>query len=394
MEALDLDEGMKVLDACLTNISWRLKPSSKRRLQLDMLALITRMRPVVMVDYGGIMPQLQHHLSSLLQHAQKFFFQESLIFEHIRLMVIQDMIYLIHLTELTHFLNSTFNSHQPLLFVDLQSENPKMVTKIEESQLAMQLVSIQRLFLTIFSPEGTTDPSPSQDVKCTDETDTTCQSQRVHSRSTNDCIDLSDCMDNTDITHVDSANSDYKDYAITVLCEFSSYAFCFAIVCIAISVCSMYIAEFVALLAWNATQLACYDRWLLGYPVVYLFGKEHIADAIYNLSTKYLHIFQVFVCSFSVPYDLSMRGSNEQWAEAFLTHMQAKWERCASAWKSLKMEKRVDTHQVQGEVYLSNQTKGNITKYPPHLENRSYRTVTYHMDYIIISGIYKEFRTK
>ncbi|XP_052726926.1 uncharacterized protein LOC108333973 isoform X3 [Vigna angularis] len=238
MEASDLDEGMKVLDACLTNINWRLKPSSKRRLQLDMLALITRMRPVVMVDYGGIMPQLQHHLSSLLQHAQK----ESLIFEHIRLMVIQDMIYLIHLTELSHFLDSTFNSHQPLLFVDLQSENPKMVTKIEESQLAMQLVSIQRLFLTIFSPERTTDPSASQDVKCTDETDTTCQSQSLHSRSTNDCIDLSDCMDNTDVT------------------------------------------------------VPTLNGWLLGYPVVYLFGKEHIADAIYNLSTKYLHIFQVFVC--------------------------------------------------------------------------------------------------
>jgi len=106
-----------------------------------------------MVDYGGIMPQLQHHLSSLLQLAQKvnplllhsilifllfvficyslshvqFYFQESLIFEHIRLMVIQDMIYLIHLTELTHFLNSTFNSNQPLLFVDLHSENPKVL---------------------------------------------------------------------------------------------------------------------------------------------------------------------------------------------------------------------------------------------------------------------------
>jgi len=39
-----------------------------------------------------------------------------------------------------------------------------------------------------------------------------------------------------------------------------------------------------------------------------------------------------------VPYDLSMRGSNEEWAEAFLAQMQAKWERCASAWKSLKME--------------------------------------------------------
>ncbi|RZB84384.1 hypothetical protein D0Y65_032637 [Glycine soja] len=42
--------------------------------------------------------------------------------------------------------------------------------------------------------------------------------------------------------------------------------------------------------------------------------------------------------SFSLPCDLSMRGSNEQWAEAFLARMQAKWERCASAWKSLKME--------------------------------------------------------
>jgi len=77
-----------------------------------------------------------------------------------------------------------------------------MVTKIEESQLAMQLVSIQRLFLTIFSPEKTTDPSPSQEVKCTDETNATCQSQSqsLPSRSTTDCIDLSDCMDNTDIT--------------------------------------------------------------------------------------------------------------------------------------------------------------------------------------------------
>ncbi|THF99726.1 hypothetical protein TEA_001128 [Camellia sinensis var. sinensis] len=35
--------------------------------------------------------------------------------------------------------------------------------------------------------------------------------------------------------------------------------------------------------------------WLLGYPVVYLFGKEHIADAIYNLSTKSLHLFKVLV---------------------------------------------------------------------------------------------------
>ncbi|XP_020223315.1 uncharacterized protein LOC109805582 [Cajanus cajan] len=291
MEASELDEGMKVLDSCLARINWRLKPSSKRRLQLDILALATTMRPVVMIDYGGIMPQLQHHLSSLLQLAHK----ESLIFEHIRVMVIQDMIYLIHVTELAQHVRSSLNSQQPLLFVDLQHESPKMITQIEESRLAVQLVSIQRLFLTILSPEGIADPSPSREAECTDDdADATCRSF-----ASDECIDLSNCMDNTDVT------------------------------------------------------VPTLNGWLLGYPVVYLFDKEHISDAIYNLSTKYLHIFQVFVCrnstlkkgtqaeellSFSVPYDLSMRGSNEQWAEAFLAHMQAKWEKCAYAWKSLKME--------------------------------------------------------
>lgn len=289
--ASELDQGMKVLDSCLANINWRLKPSSKRRLQLDVLALITRMRAVVMVDYGGIMPQLQHHLSSLLQLALR---DSPSIFEHIRVMVIQDMIYLIHITEIAHFVRSSFNSQQhPLLFVDLEHQPPKMITQIEESQLAMQLVSIQRLFLTVFSPE---EPKSADDPKANANANAACQSSSSPSAH---CIDLSNCMDNTDIT------------------------------------------------------VPTLNGWLLGYPVVYLFGKDHISDAIYHLSTKYLHIFQVFVCrnstlkkgtqaeellSFSVPYDLSMRGSNEQWAEAFLAHMQAKWERCASAWKSLKME--------------------------------------------------------
>lgn len=51
---------------------------------------------------------------------------------------------------------------------------------------------------------------------------------------------------------------------------------------------------------WDYLSLLCFVcfRWLLGYPVVYLFGKDHISDAIYHLSTKYLHIFQVFVCRF------------------------------------------------------------------------------------------------
>ncbi|CAL5200071.1 unnamed protein product [Lathyrus oleraceus] len=282
MEAIELDEAMNVLDSCLAQIKWRLKSTSKRRLQLDIVALITRMRPVIMIDYGGIMPQLQHQLSSLLQLAQK----ESTIFEDLRLMVIQEMIYLIHVTEITEFVDSSLDSQ--LIFVDLEQESPTLITEIEKSQLAMQLVSIQKLFLTFFSSNG--------EAKLVDDANS---SAHCSQSSSTECIDLSYCMENTDIL------------------------------------------------------VPTLNGWLLGYPVVYLFGKDHIADAVYNLSTKYLHIFQVFVCrnsnlkqgnqaeellSFSVPYDLSTRGSKEQWAEAFLAQMQAKWERCPNVWKSLKME--------------------------------------------------------
>ncbi|KAK7261618.1 hypothetical protein RIF29_27933 [Crotalaria pallida] len=293
-ELSELEEGLKVLDSSLALIKWHLKPSSKRRLQLDIMALCTRLRPVVMLDYGGKMPELQHCLSALVQLIHK----ESPIFEHLRVMVIQDMIYLIHLTELAHHVRSTINSELQLLFVDLEHEPPKMITEIEKSQLAMQLLSIQKFFSTVFTPEGMSNPSPSLKAKCSDNNNAESTSQCFHSHSI-ECIDLSSCLDDAEVT------------------------------------------------------LPTLNGWLLGYPVVYLFGKEHIADSIYNLSTKYLHIFQVFVSrnstlkkgiqpeellSFSVPYNLSMRGSNEQWAQAFLAHMRMKWERCANAWKSLNME--------------------------------------------------------
>lgn len=49
-------------------------------------------------------------------------------------------------------------------------------------------------------------------------------------------------------------------------------------------------------------------------------------------------LFVKWLNSFSVPYDLSMGGSKEKWAESFLAHMQGKWEICKPAWRSLQME--------------------------------------------------------
>ncbi|KAF3553109.1 hypothetical protein F2Q69_00014712 [Brassica cretica] len=94
-------------------------------------------------------------------------------------------------------------------------------------------------------------------------------------------------------------------------------------------------------------------KWLLDYPVVYLFGTDHIEDAIYNLSTKSLRIFKVLVqrngttgedshleelTSFSVPYELSMGGSKEVWAESFLERMSSRWEECKHIWRSLDLQ--------------------------------------------------------
>ncbi|GLT34877.1 hypothetical protein SLA2020_093680 [Shorea laevis] len=288
-----MEEALKVLDASLSHIKWRLKAPSKRRLEIDILALCTGMRPVVMIDYGGKMPELQEHLCALLHHIQK----ESTIFERLRVMVIEDMIYLIHVKELAEYVRSSLNSETELLYVDLEQDPPKMMTMEEKSSLGMQLTSIQKFFSLFFPLDGmNNDPLPQDRI--TDMPDSKSSLEPTTSQSS-EVIDLSRCM---------------LDNQVTV---------------------------------------PTLNGWLLGYPVVYLFGKDHIEEAIYNLSTKSLRIYQILVCrhatpnkgsqpeelmSFSVPYDLSMGGNKEPWAVKFLASMQSKWEKCKLTWRSLKME--------------------------------------------------------
>lgn len=287
-----MDDALKVLDSSLSQIKWRLKFPAKRRLQLDVLALCTGMRPVVMIDYGGKMPELQQRLCALLKLIQK----ELRIFEDLKVMVIEDMIYLIHVQGLAEHVHSTLNSKLTLLLVDIERDPPKMLIDAEKSSLGLQLKSIQKLFLSLFSQdEMESDPSPS--LGETFITDIRSSIHGISSQSS--VIDLSDFLEHTEIT------------------------------------------------------LPTLNGWLLGYPIVYLFDKEHISEATYNLSAKPLHIFRLSVSwkgastkgsqleellSFTVPYELSMRGAKEAWAEAFLESMQQKWERCSQGWGSLRMD--------------------------------------------------------
>ncbi|KAL1226332.1 hypothetical protein V5N11_030504 [Cardamine amara subsp. amara] len=282
MEVPSSEELLQILSSCLTQIKWRLKANSKRRLEIDVLALCTGMRPVVMIDYGGKMPELQDRLLSLLE-----LIQEGMpVFKDLRVMVIEDMIYLINVKRLSKFVSSSLNSEPELFFVDLEHDPPKMVEQSKESNLGMQLRSIQKLFSSTFPLED-------------NNTETTTTLDEANSSQSSLCIDLSCCLQDTKVT------------------------------------------------------IPTLNGWLLDYPVVYLFGTDHIEDAIYNLSTKSLRIFKVLVCrngttdkdscseeltSFSVPYDLSMGGEKEVWAETFLERMSSRWEKCKHIWKSLDLQ--------------------------------------------------------
>lgn len=289
-----MDEVLKVLESSLSLIKWRLKFPTKRRLEIDILALCTGMRPAVMVDYGGKMPELQERLCQLMKLIQK----ESPIFEHLRVMVIEDMIYLIHVKGLAEHVRLSLSSEVQLLFVDLEQDPPKMITQAEKNPIGMQLVSIQKSFSLLFPQDGMKDDL----LSCHREdnmADAKSSTNELITSQSSAFIDLSSCMQDTQVT------------------------------------------------------VPTLNGWLLGYPVVYLFSTEHIADAICNLSTKSLRIFKISVTrnsapnkgsqmeellSFSVPYDLSMGGSNEEWAEAFLANMKEKWGRCKQVWRSLQME--------------------------------------------------------
>ncbi|XP_076951607.1 uncharacterized protein LOC143625022 [Bidens hawaiensis] len=230
------------------------------------------MRPVIMIDYGGKMPELRDRLCAFLKFSQ----EESLIFGNLRVMVIEDMIYLICVKGLAELIKLTVNKELELHFVDLEQDPPKMVTEAEKISIGAQFVSLQKLFFSVFCDDATTDVNQNSDF-----------------------IDLSHFMQDTPVT------------------------------------------------------VPTLNGWLLGYPVVYTFGKDHIQEAVSNLSTKSLNLFIVYVrrnsssskrppqelmSSFSVPYELSIDGDNEAWAGVFLARMKARWENCKHVWGLLKME--------------------------------------------------------
>ncbi|PQM34120.1 uncharacterized protein Pyn_18016 [Prunus yedoensis var. nudiflora] len=240
-EVAELDEALRVLNSSLSQIKWRLK-YARRRLETDILALCTGMRPVIMIDYGGKMPELQERFCALLKLCQK----DLPIFEHLRVMVIEEMIYLVHTRALADHVRSSLNSERQLLFVDLEQDPPKMITEAEKSPLVMQLISIQKLFSLSF-PLGERKDDASSSHSIDNMVGAKPPRNELIPSQSSDFIDLSSCMQNTQVT------------------------------------------------------LPTLNGWLLSYPVVYMFIKEHAVKAVRNISSKYLHIYRISVCRNGTP---------------------------------------------------------------------------------------------
>ena len=73
-----------------------------------------------------------------------------------------------------------------------------MITEKETSQLAMQLITIQKSFSSLFPPEGMNNLSACQATENMDDSKAT-NSQDFASPAS-ECIDLSNCMEDSEVT--------------------------------------------------------------------------------------------------------------------------------------------------------------------------------------------------
>jgi hypothetical protein len=100
--------------------------------------------------------------------------QESPIFEHLRVMVIEEMIYLIHVGGLAEHVRLSLSSEAQLLFVDLEHDPPKV------GSFCRLLVSVVLTFTLrhaplllfgegsffIFVPDDTSRKKPNRNAAC------------------------------------------------------------------------------------------------------------------------------------------------------------------------------------------------------------------------------------
>eukprot|EP00250_Pteridium_aquilinum_P016491 c23130_g1_i1 orf=384-1166(+) len=233
-------DGGLLLD-CLSRMRFRLKASARHRLALDIAALCTGLRAVIMVDYAREVSQLQNQLSNFLH----ILAQEIRLISSIKVMCMDDIVYLIHVENLCVLMDETLKHSIKLEFVVLDDAEVRFALPMEKEEALNHFASFKNSFLLQVS-RGMKSPEifPLSGKDCPKAN----VADIIHGS-----VPLETCQGSQSIiAHTSSSSIGLIDLG-------SSEACCEA-------------------------ALPTLNGWLLGYPVIYLLQKENISKAVRTLS--------------------------------------------------------------------------------------------------------------
>ncbi|XP_038970425.1 uncharacterized protein LOC103706023 isoform X2 [Phoenix dactylifera] len=235
------------------------------------------------------------------------FSQKSAILQPLRVMVLEDMAYIVHVKEFEEHISSSLTLQQQLVLLDLEQCPPEILPHTVENENASELRRAQKSFSSVFPVEVGASVLPV--VPCP-------MVKPVIGSSKCEAVDV-------------SCSSKHTAFQTSSALDLS------------------YITEDAKI------ALSSVNGWLLGYPITYLFSKEHGEKAMRNLSFKSIYHYKLFarrkgtltsklqedeVLSFTAPCDVAKRREEEPWIEAFLARMEGKLKRCSQVWVSMRLE--------------------------------------------------------
>jgi len=288
------------LQQLLQRLKLRLRLSVRRRLALDVMALTTGLRPVVMLDYITYSTSTMQQLCQLLLHLS----QEV---ENVRALRVLDMEgcgYLVHPAYLVGFMERSLISSSEPVFVVLDDSSPRKASAAEQGTIMKNLSGVrQRLSSLLVAQE--TEPCFNPNTK-----------------------------DSSGANHQRVVSEDAVGPGLLVAGNIT---------------CD------------SGILLPTLNGWLLGYPVVYVFTESRASWAGQCVGSDTLHLYRILVnspllptltsqgsggpmhdeddlLSFTVPCSLSLLGSAEVWVKVFFELIARCTEQSPEVWMSARLE--------------------------------------------------------
>ncbi|KAH8954690.1 hypothetical protein BDL97_08G093300 [Sphagnum fallax] len=123
----------------VSQMKLRLRASVRRRLALDILAVSTGVRSVVLLDYLPYNPPFLRQFCDLLQHLS----QEVIEMVLLRVLDMEGCAYLVHPLYMLDFMEQSLNASCQIMFVSLDEDLPKRVCQAEHEIVVKHLCVVK-----------------------------------------------------------------------------------------------------------------------------------------------------------------------------------------------------------------------------------------------------------